>query len=157
MPSHSKPLAPADRGEKAGQLAASEMIKTLSPETGSIQGLVRRVEEVGVIVAQEHLKAGMLPAEVQAWHVGFQAGMRLQLGITCGAFDRRTAPRPVSRQAAQAALTGSPRRCHHPGPPMCQERRDQPQARGWPQLSHDHAQGITAWLAHQNAKGPTPP
>jgi len=80
MPSHSKPLAPADRGEKAGRLAAIEMIKTLSPETGSIQGLVRRVEEVGVIVAQEHLKAGMLPTEVRAWHVGFQAGMRLQLG-----------------------------------------------------------------------------
>ncbi|SEG55526.1 hypothetical protein SAMN02799627_04826 [Methylobacterium sp. 13MFTsu3.1M2] len=80
MPPHSEPLAPTTRGEKAGRLAASEMIKTLSPQTGSVQGLVRRVEEVGIIVAQEHLKAGMLPAEVRAWHIGFQAGMSLELG-----------------------------------------------------------------------------
>ncbi|WP_139307785.1 hypothetical protein [Methylobacterium sp. 275MFSha3.1] len=79
MPQSNRP-SPAARGEKAGRLAATEMIKTLSPETGSIQGLVRRVEEVGIIVAQEHLRAGMLPAEVRAWHIGFQAGMSLQLG-----------------------------------------------------------------------------
>lgn len=80
MPSKSDPPSPATRGEKAGRLAAAEMIKTLSPETGSIQGLVRRVEEVGIIVAQEHLRAGMLPTEVRAWHIGFQAGMSLELG-----------------------------------------------------------------------------
>ncbi|WCS27767.1 hypothetical protein LOK46_13385 [Methylobacterium sp. NMS14P] len=56
------------------------MIKTLSPETGSVQGVVRRLEEVGIIVAQEHLKAGMPTAEVRAWHFGFQLGMGLELG-----------------------------------------------------------------------------
>ena len=80
MPAYSKPLAPPARGEKAGRLAASEMIKTLSPETGSVQGLVRRLEEVGIIVAQGHLKAGIPTAEVRAWHLGFQAGMSLELG-----------------------------------------------------------------------------
>lgn len=80
MPPQSEPLSSATRGEKAGRLAASEMIKTLSPETGSVQGLVRRIEEVGIIVAQEHLRAGALPAEVRAWHIGFQAGMSLELG-----------------------------------------------------------------------------
>ena len=80
MPSRSEPLAPTARGEKAGRLATSEMIKTLSPETGSVQGVVRRIEEVGIIVAQEHLKAGMLPGEVRAWHFGFQTGMSLELG-----------------------------------------------------------------------------
>ena len=80
MPSQSASLPPTARGEKAVRLAASEMIKTLSPETGSVQGLVRRIEEVGIIVAQEHLRAGALPAEVQAWHIGFQARMSLELG-----------------------------------------------------------------------------
>ena len=80
MPPHSKPLAPTARGEKAGRLAASEMIKTLSPETGSVEGVVRRLEQVGVIVAQGHQEAGMRTAEVQAWHIGFQAGMSLELG-----------------------------------------------------------------------------
>jgi hypothetical protein len=56
------------------------MIKTLSPQTGSVQGVVRRLEEVGIIVAQGHLKAGMQPSEVRAWHIGFQAGMTLELG-----------------------------------------------------------------------------
>ena len=80
MPPKSGPPSPATRGEKAGRLAASEMIKTLSPETGSVQGVVRRLEEVGIIVAQEHLKAGMISAEVRAWHIGFQAGMSLEFG-----------------------------------------------------------------------------
>jgi N-acetylglucosamine-6-phosphate deacetylase len=80
MPPHSKPLAPTDRGEKAGRLAASEMIKTLSPETGSVEGVVRRLEQVGIIVARGHQEAGMRTAEVRAWHIGFQAGMTLELG-----------------------------------------------------------------------------
>ncbi|MGU3285020.1 MULTISPECIES: hypothetical protein [unclassified Methylobacterium] len=56
------------------------MIKTLSPETGSVEGVVRRLEQVGVIVAQGHQEAGMLTSEVRAWHIGFEAGMRLELG-----------------------------------------------------------------------------
>ena len=80
MPPHSKPLAPIARGEKAGRLATSEMIKTLSPETGSVEGVVRRIEQVGIIVARGHQEAGMRAADVQAWHIGFQAGMRIELG-----------------------------------------------------------------------------
>ena len=80
MPPRSKPLAPIARGEKAGRLATSEMIKTLSPETGSVEGVVRRIEQVGIIVARGHQEAGMHPADVQAWHIGFQAGMSIELG-----------------------------------------------------------------------------
>ena len=56
------------------------MIKTLSPETGSVEGVVRRIEEVGIIVAHGHQEAGMPTAAVRAWHIGFQAGMSLELG-----------------------------------------------------------------------------
>ena len=80
MPPHSKPPAPTDRGEKAGRLAASEMIKTLSPETGSVEGVVRRLEQVGIIVARGHQEAGMRTCDVRAWHIGFQTGMHSELG-----------------------------------------------------------------------------
>lgn len=80
MSPQSEPLPAVTRGEKAGRLAASEMIKTLSPETGGLQGVMRRLEEVGNVVAQGHQKAGMLAAEVRAWRVGFQAGVSLELG-----------------------------------------------------------------------------
>ncbi|MER2198413.1 hypothetical protein [Methylobacterium brachiatum] len=56
------------------------MIKTLSPETGSVEGVVRRLEQVGIIVARGHQEAGMRTADVRAWHIGFQAGMSLELG-----------------------------------------------------------------------------
>ncbi|TXN44631.1 hypothetical protein [Methylobacterium sp. WL7] len=56
------------------------MVKTLSPETGSVEGVVRRLELVGIIVARGHQEAGMRTAEVRAWHIGFEAGMRLELG-----------------------------------------------------------------------------
>jgi hypothetical protein len=80
MPPQSAPLPPATRGEKAGRLAASEMIKTASPETGGLQGVMSRLEAVGNIVAEGHLKAEMPAAEVRAWHIGFQAGISLELG-----------------------------------------------------------------------------
>ncbi|MCJ2115172.1 hypothetical protein MKK65_00915 [Methylobacterium sp. J-001] len=56
------------------------MIKTLSPETGSVEGVVRRIEQVGIIVARGHQESGMRTADVQAWHIGFKAGMSLELG-----------------------------------------------------------------------------
>jgi hypothetical protein len=41
---------------------------------------MRRLEQVGIIVAQGHQEAGMRTAEVRAWHIGFEAGMRSELG-----------------------------------------------------------------------------
>jgi hypothetical protein len=80
MPPQIEPLPPATRGEKAGRLAASEMINTASPETGGLQGVMSRLGAVGSIVAEGHLKTGMQAAEVRAWHIGFQAGISLELG-----------------------------------------------------------------------------
>jgi len=82
MPPKSGSPSPATRGEKAGRHAASEMIKTLSPETGSVQGVVRRLEKVGIIVAHEHLKAGMPTAEVGPEHGFLRVGYAGALMVT---------------------------------------------------------------------------
>lgn len=82
MPPKSGSPSPATRGEKAGRLAASEMIKTLSPETGSVQGVVRRLEKVGIIVAHEHRKAGMPTAEVGPEHGFLRVGYAGALMVT---------------------------------------------------------------------------
>lgn len=80
MPPRSDPLPVATLGEKAGRLAASEMIKTASPETGGLKGVMYRLEAVGDILAQGHNHAGMPTAAVRAWRVGFQVGMGLEIG-----------------------------------------------------------------------------
>lgn len=80
MPPLSEPLPAVTRGEKAGRLAASEMIKTSSPETSGLQGVMRRLEAVEIIVAEGYKQAGISPADVRAWRVGFQAGIGLELG-----------------------------------------------------------------------------
>jgi len=93
MPPQSEPLPAITRGEKAGRLAASEMIKTASPETGDLQGVMRRLEAVGNILADGHQRAGMLGIDVRTWRFGFQAGVGLELGdhmrrIRAAAFNR---------------------------------------------------------------------
>ncbi|MET3414961.1 hypothetical protein [Methylobacterium sp. 1030] len=80
MPPQSEQLSAVTRGEKAGRLAASEMIKTASFETGGLQGVMNRLETVGNIVAEGHMRAGMLAADVRSWRIGFQAGIGLELG-----------------------------------------------------------------------------
>lgn len=80
MPPQSTPLPPVARGEKAGRLAASEMIKTASPETGGVQGVMRRLEAVGNILAEGHQRSGMSASDVRTWRFGFQAGVGLELG-----------------------------------------------------------------------------
>ncbi|MCJ2055947.1 hypothetical protein MKL09_05205, partial [Methylobacterium sp. J-048] len=67
-------------GENAGHRATRGIIKALSPEKGSVEGVVRRIGQVGIIVARGHQEAGMRTDEVRAWHIGFEAGMRLELG-----------------------------------------------------------------------------
>jgi hypothetical protein len=80
MPSQSEALPAVTRGEKAGRLAASEMIKTESPEIGGVQGVMRRLEAVGNILAEGHQRAGMSATDVRSWRFGFQAGVGLELG-----------------------------------------------------------------------------
>lgn len=80
MSPQGKPLPALARGEKAGRLAASEMIKTASPETGGLQGVMSRLEAVGNIVAEGHVRAGMPAADVNAWRFGFQTGVSLEFG-----------------------------------------------------------------------------
>ena len=104
MPPHSKPLAPIARGEKAGRLAASEMIKTLSPETSSVEGVVRRIEQVGIIVARGHQEAGMRAADVQACTSASKRGCASNSEITCAAFDRPASPPPREQIGAGLAL-----------------------------------------------------
>ncbi|WCS26716.1 hypothetical protein LOK46_07790 [Methylobacterium sp. NMS14P] len=55
------------------------MIKTASPETSGLNGVMSRLGAVGNILVEGHLKAGIPPAEVRAWHIGFQAGISLEL------------------------------------------------------------------------------
>lgn len=79
MPPQSEQLPAVTRGEKAGRLAASEMIKTTSPETGGLQGVIRRLEAVEIILAEGHRQAGISASDIRSWRVGFQAGIGIEL------------------------------------------------------------------------------
>jgi hypothetical protein len=76
---HNEPLPAVSRGEKAGRLAAREMIRSAKSETGGLQGVMRRLEGVEIIVAERHEQAGVMAAEVQSWRIGFRAGIGLEL------------------------------------------------------------------------------
>jgi len=80
MPPQSEPPPAVSRGEKAGRLATSEVIKTASVNTGGLEGVMRRLKAVWNIVAEGYQRDGMLAAEVRAWRVGFQVGVGLELG-----------------------------------------------------------------------------
>lgn len=80
MAAQTQALSATARGQQSGSLAASEMVKTASAETGGLSGVTERLRAVGDIVAARHQQSGMPAADVIMWRFGFQAGVGIALG-----------------------------------------------------------------------------
>jgi hypothetical protein len=57
------------------------MIRSAKSETGGLQGVMRRLEEVEIIVADRQEQAGVMAADVQSWRIGFRAGIGVELRV----------------------------------------------------------------------------
>ncbi|WP_331291655.1 MULTISPECIES: hypothetical protein [Methylobacterium] len=55
------------------------MIRSARPETDGLQGVMRRLEAVEIVVAEGQKQAGVRAADVQSWCIGFQAGIGFEL------------------------------------------------------------------------------